>query len=206
MFVVACSLFLLTANAEPAPPGAPPAGGKDEPAAQRSQLSFLDGTAECDTAEIFVRPGGAAGVKMVGHCVIHLVRTGVGQGTLDVTADKVTAYGTPEPGSDLKLGKLFATGNVHISATQLDEKAKQTTTLVSDCDKVEYLAASGRVTLSTQSAAPVKATFTQELVPEPGKPAKPEDKHTLILTGRQKVVAYLNEEAAKAFEQEEGGG
>lgn len=164
------------------------AAAQDDPA--RTKVAWLNGTAEADTVEIHL----TAGAKLSGHVVVHLEQFGTAESSLDLTADKVTVITKTDAEGKLTINKIFAVGRVHVDALQRTPSDGTTMGVVSDCEKLVYLAVDQTLTLSA-NGAPVVATMTQETTA--AEPTGPDDKgrraskQTLVLTGRESVVAVL---------------
>lgn len=157
-------------------------------APQRAEVALVNGTATADEVEIYV----TGAVRLVGSVVIHLEQLGENRSTVDVTADRVTVITTGEAGA-LAVSKLFAAGRVHIDAVTRDAAKRETVHVVSDCDRLSYLAKDEVVTLVGEGAEPVKATVTREVDASTDSGVEGAQKQTLLLTGRKEVRAYLRE-------------
>jgi len=170
-------------------------------AQERVQVSLVNGTAEADYVQISAN--GAAELR--GNVVLHAERLGPDNAVADLKADKLTAIVGSDKDGKPTITKVFASGRVHVEATTRDERKGETRTMICDCDRVTYLASEEVIHLLTETARPIVAHVTVDVVPTAGNKAKQPETYRLQLTARKTLDYKLTETPVEELEAEKQG-
>lgn len=167
-----------------------------EKPAERPKVAIVNGTAEADQVQVWTN----GSMSLTGNVVVHVERLGDEPATADLTAAKVTVVVGQDKQGHATLTKLFAAGKVHIEATTTDEVKGEKRTLVSDCDRLTYIAGDGVMTLSNEGDKPVVAHVNSEMTPNTTNKLKAPQTYHFDVTARRTLEYRLNGQPAEALE------
>lgn len=150
-----------------------------------AEVALVNGTAEADQVQVYAD----GSVRLSGNVKLHAERLGPEAAVADVTADTVTAVvGTDKQGKTT-MTKLFAAGKVHLVATTTNPAKGEKRRIVSDCHRVDYVAAEEVVHLRGEEGKPVTAHVTVEVEPTAENKRTEPETYTFDLTARE-VLDY----------------
>ena len=154
----------------------------------RAEVALVNGKAFADQVEM----DATGSLRLKGNVTVHVERVGADNAVADVAAEVVTVIMGQDKQGKSSVQKLFANGKVHLEATTRDEVKTEQRHIVTDCDRVRYLAADGIVHLLTDSDQPIVAHITTETRPNAKNGLKDTQRYNFDVTARKTLDYRLN--------------